>query len=115
MNDGGNLIVLCFETSLPTLLLSRNNFFDISDQYANPRNATAGFMNRKDWNSSDISKISFISYSILGSQFNKDDQFKLLNKLGFITAWNTTLVDIDYSSIADILFKYATQNFEYET
>ena len=97
------------------LIITQDNFFDISDQYANPRNATAGFMNRKDWNSSDISKISFISYSILGSQFNKDYQFKLLNKLGFITAWNTTLVDIDYSSIADILFKYATQNFEYET
>lgn len=61
------------------------------DTDTNKRNICAGYMNSKYWKKDDIKKISFIPYTILGDSYNKDQQFSLLEKLGFNVAWHTNI------------------------
>jgi len=52
--------------------------------FANPRNATAGIINRKDaGNSKELKFIKFVAYSILGKKYTKIEQFNILRDLGF--------------------------------
>lgn len=82
----------------------------------NKRNICAGYMNSKYWNKEDIQKISFIPYTILGDTYNKDEQFKLLEKLGFNVVW---YIDVDLkqydntSSLNTYLTSCAKQNHLY--
>ena len=91
----------------------------------NPRNVCAGIMNRKrtskEWNEADLYKITFIPYTVLGDEYTKAEQFQLLKDCGFQTTWNTTLQGYTYellkkdpAALADLMFKYATQDLPYE-
>ena len=101
------------------LVILKKDFSEIEESFANPRNAVAGIVNRKDWVKEDVSNVSFIAYTVLGSEFTKEEQFKLLEGWGFKTAWNKTFSKDYFSSkgldVVEELFKYASQSFEYET
>lgn len=94
-----------------------NSDFEGVDSKSNPRNYTAGVVNRKDWSPEDVSKLSFICYTILGKKYKKDEQFKLLKKLGFTTAWNSVIITSEYkdNELIDKLTECAFQEFPYET
>lgn len=97
------------------LVILKEDFASMSG-FANPRNACAGIMNRKDWSKDDVANVSFIAYTILGTEFRKQDQFSQLLNNGFETAWFENIIDdIDYSTIVDDLKAKAEQGFEYET
>ena len=89
--------------------------------FANARNACAGIMNRKDWNADDVSKITFVAYTILGDKFTKEAQFAYLNSWGgFCVAWNKQFRTYEFlhktaDEVATAMFEYASQEFEYET
>lgn len=89
--------------------------------FANARNACAGIMNRKDWKAADVSKVTFVAYTVLGDKFTKEAQFAHLNSWGgFCVAWNKQFMISDTRNktaeeIADMLFKLASQEFEYDT
>lgn len=69
--------------------------------FANPRNATAGIINRKETtNEKQLACIKFVAYSILGDEYTKGDQFVLLEKLGFETPEAIIIMKND---IADLL------------
>ena len=95
------------------LVILKDDFAKMSG-FANPRNAVAGLMGRKDWTAEDIKNVSFIAYTILGDGFTKSGQFKTLKLWGFKTAWNTE-IERPYSKIVDELFELASQEFDYET
>lgn len=82
-----------------------------------PRNVVAGLVNRKDFSEDDIKCVSFIAYTIMGSNYTKNEQFHLLSSNGFKTAWNTTISydELSNDDIADVLFNFATMVFEYDT
>lgn len=82
--------------------------------FSNPRNAVAGLMNQKEFDINDMSKVSFVAYTVLGPAYTKEQQFEILNSFGFETAWNIIL-DYDKNTIVEELFNYANQQFEYET
>ena len=101
------------------LVILKDDFAKMTG-FANARNACAGIMNRKDWKAEDISKVTFVAYTILGKEFCKEEQFALLSAWGgFKVAWN-----INYSSKyyyydrklepADELFALVSQDFEYD-
>ena len=101
------------------LVILKDDFAKMSG-FANPRNACAGIMNRKDFLLEDVSCVTFVAYTILGQQFEKDEQFALLEAWGgFKVAWHK-----DYSSkyyfkvrslsAADEFFALVQQDFEYE-
>ena len=100
------------------LVILKEDFLGM-DGFANPRNACAGIMNRKDFSTEELSGISFIAYTILGERYTKSEQFSVLESNGFKTAWH---IEVDKDDIAaddvnlvDRLFWFATQDFEYDT
>ena len=97
------------------LVILKSNFEKVSDKFANPRNATAGIMNRKDWTAEELSLVSFVPYTILGNAYSKKEQFSKLEEIGFKTAWhiNIAKADID-TAIVEKLLNFLKQDFEYE-
>ena len=99
------------------LVILKDDFATMSG-YANPRNACAGIFNRKDSTIDELSKISFIAYTILGTKYTKSEQFEVLSN-DFKTAWNTELnpvvIEDNGEDISDVLFELANQDHEYET
>ena len=95
--------------------------FEGMEGFANPRNACAGIVNRKDFTPDEMQCISFIAYTILGDRYTKSEQFDILSKVGklsdgwFKVAWHTELDVSDDSDLVETLFSLATQDFEYET
>lgn len=70
----------------------------------NYRNVCAGIMNRKEWTKEDISHISFVPYTILGDEYTKNEQFKLLEDLGFNAAWHRNVaIGTDVFKATDLL------------
>lgn len=103
------------------LVILKNDFETMKDKYANPRNACAGIMNRKDgdkkFNENELRCVSFIPYTILGNQYTKEEQFGFLEDSGFNVAWNNFLEKgkID-DTIVDRLFEIASKDvLPYET
>jgi len=102
------------------LVIFKDDFAKMSG-FANARNACAGIMNRKDWNADDVSKITFVAYTILGDKFTKEAQFAYLNSWGgFCVAWNKQFRTYEFlyksaDEVAKTMFEYASQEFEYET
>jgi DNA ligase (NAD+) len=100
------------------LVILKNDFATMSDEFANPRNACAGIMNRKEFDTSDISKVSFVAYTILGKEFSKEIQLEKLSEFGFIVTYNKKIIEQELSSIENIseyLFEIANIEHDYET
>lgn len=97
------------------LVILRDDFANMSG-FANPRNACAGIMNRKEWNKEDVSKVTFVAYTILGNKYSKSEQFNILEKLGFNVAWHLDQKydSSDFSSLMDMLIEKANSFFDYE-
>ena len=85
---------------------------DMPDSSTNRRNVCAGFMNKIDWNKDEISKVSFIPYTILGDKYTKTEQFNILNDLGFKTAWYEN-VDVNMNNLSEYLTSKAKVDHEY--
>lgn len=62
--------------------------------FANPRNATAGIINRKESNSKELKYVKFVAYTILGKEYTKLEQFDLLKELGFELSGEMILDDM---------------------
>ena len=91
------------------LVMFDNDFVEYADKYANPRNFTAGVIGRKEV-TDEVSKISFVAYTIFGDKFTKKEQFEVLERNGFFTAWHKSF------TIAELQIKTARgfQNFNDE-
>lgn len=102
------------------LVIMREDFESIKDKYANPRNAVAGIMNRKDgdkkFNEFEARLVSFVPYTILGNQYTKSEQFAFLEDAGFNVAWHA-LIDKSGTddTIVDWLFDTAQDELPYDT
>ena len=105
------------------LVILRSDFDGIKYKYANPRNACAGIMNRKDgdkkFNEAEARLVSFVPYTILGNQYAKEEQFGILKDMGFMVADNVVVnpngQDWRGDDIVDWLFKTAQEELPYET
>lgn len=100
------------------LVCFKGDFEQVKGTYANPRNFVAGVINRKDgdkkFNVSELGLITFVPYTILGHDYTKAEQFKMLKEMGFRVADNI-VVDkskIDLNTINDVLFKITSAYVE---
>lgn len=105
------------------LVILKKDFEDMDG--TSPRNVCAGIMNRKrtskEWNEYDLSRVTFIPYTVLGDEYTKAEQFQLLKDCGFNITWHTVLQGYKYEqlrkdpdALADLMFEYATQELPYE-
>ncbi len=86
---------------------------EIVDSDTNYRNVCAGYMNSKYWKKEEISKVSFIPYTILGDKYTKNEQFELLEKLGLNVAWHKN-IDPKQENLQEALTNYAKIQHEYD-
>lgn len=96
------------------------NDFEKMEGFANPRNATSGLMNKKDWKKEEIEKITFVPYTILGDNYTKKEQFEILEKCGFKTAWHLTIKKEeaerkDFQNVLLGITQTAASSLDYET
>ena len=104
------------------LVIFKSDFEGIKDKYKNPRNACAGICNRKmgdkKFNVDELRLVSFVPYTILGYEYTKEEQFAILEKLGFNVAKNFTIDKSEIKDdINDVLFKQTTdwtESLDYE-
>lgn len=82
------------------------------DSATNLRNVCAGWMNQKYWTADTVSKVSFIPYTILGGKYTKNEQFRILESLGFKTAWHEA-VDPDTEDLCAALTEKAKLSHGY--
>ena len=105
------------------LVCFKVDFEQVKGTYANPRNFVSGVINRKDgdkkFSTEELGLITFVPYTILGHDYTKVEQFKILKEMGFRVADNI-VVDkskIDLNTINDVLFKITStyvENLPYE-
>lgn len=89
---------------------------DTNGKFANARNACAGIMNRKDWSKDEVKFITFVPYTVLGQEYNKCEQFKILSSIeGMKPAWHVDVIKDNLTDIPHQLFDYASQDFSYTT
>jgi len=62
--------------------------------FANARNATAGIVGRKEV-TDDLKHITFVAYTIFGKKFTKKEQFEILERNGFFTAWHKSFTVVE--------------------
>lgn len=104
------------------LVCFKSDFEIIKGKYANPRNFTAGCMNRKmgdkKFNVDELRLISFVPYTILGYKYTKYEQFAILEEFGFNVAKNLMVDKSEIKDdINDVLFKQTTdwtESLDYE-
>lgn len=89
--------------------------FEKMTGFANARNAVAGIMGRKDWNPEDVRHVTFVPYTILGSDFSKRQQFDFLRDEAFCYApnWSFPKSAIEEDGFIDKLFGIANSNYGY--
>lgn len=88
--------------------------------FANPRNATAGIIGRKEI-TDELTQISFVAYTVFGTKFTKKEQFEILERNGFFTAWHKsfTIAELQiktakgFENFNDELRGYVKQGFPY--
>lgn len=101
------------------LVILKDDFSKIK-KFANARNGVAGIMGRKDWIPEDVENVTFVAYTILGNDFTKSEQFKLLElDGGFKVAWNKTFDSIwlseNIDKVVDKLVELANVDYGYDT
>ena len=83
------------------LVILKKDFEDMDG--TSPRNVCAGIMNRKrtskEWNEYDLSRVTFVPYTVLGDEYTKAEQFQLLKDCGFNTTWHTVLQGYKYEQL----------------
>lgn len=102
------------------LVILKDDFIRLNEsfdgKFANARNACAGIVNRKDWTTDEVKYITFVPYTILGTAYAKDEQFKILDSMeGMVPAWHIDVNVIDVEEIPDKLYEYASKEFAYDT
>lgn len=101
------------------LVILHDDFKNVTGNAA--RNVVSGLVGRKDWRPADIKCITFVAYAVLGDKLTKDEQFKFLEKNGFMTADHVdiTIEDIEKinedAGIAEHLFTLASKSRPYDT
>lgn len=84
------------------IIMSKQNFEKIKDQYKNARNTIAGLVNSKNF-SIDVAKLTdFIGYSLVHPKYKQEEQMKKLEEWEFPTVTYKITKDLDN----DMLSKY---------
>ena len=105
------------------LVIFIEDFKQYANEYANSRNLTAGFIGKKEIVPEELSHISFVAYTIFGTQYTKEEQFEILERNGFFTAWHKSISiaelqvksAVTFDRVNEELKSYVKQDLPYET
>lgn len=95
------------------LIMSRDNFNKIKDQYKNSRNTVSGVVNSKVFDKNIAKMIDFIAYSILNPIFTQEEQMKELKKWKINTVIYKVYKELTEKTLEDYL-KDRRKSSEYD-
>lgn len=86
------------------LIVSRENFKKISDQYKSPRMGVNGIIKRKTINKDLLKYVDFVGYSVVEPRMKQTEQYQQLQKWGFKTThYNSDIKKITINSMVELL------------
>lgn len=87
------------------LIISKNNFKKINQDFKNARNAVAGLVNSKNY-SIDVARLTdFVAYSVINPRYKKTDEMKKLKEWGFIVSEFRITKNLDNQDLSEYLVK----------
>ena len=95
------------------LIMSRNNFNKIKDQYKNSRNTVSGVVNSKTFDKNLAKMVDFVAYSILNPSLKQEEQMKQLKKWNINTVTYKMYKELTEKTLEDYL-KDRRKNAEYD-
>ena len=86
------------------LIISRENFKKISDQYKSPRMGVNGIIKRKTINKTLLKYVDFVGYSVVEPRMKQTEQYQQLQKWGFKTThYHSGIKKITVNSMVELL------------
>lgn len=77
------------------IMMSRDMFEEVSDQYRNPRNTVSGIVNSDQPDERMIKRLQLICYQVIEPRMNQVEQFREIESLGLNAAWNRLVTKND--------------------
>ena len=95
------------------LIISKNNFNNIKNEFKNARNAISGIINNKNPEKRLMKYVDFIAYNIIYPIMTQKEQYIKLKELGFNTVFNKHYKNINVEELKE-LTNERKNNGEYE-
>lgn len=87
------------------LIISKNKFKKISNQYSNARNTVSGVVNAKHYNRRVAKMVDFVAYAVLNPNYRIEKQMRKLGEWNVPTVHHKTVDTIDNNMLSDYLIK----------
>jgi len=94
-----NIIAFRGELIIPTKIFEKN----WADKLKNPRNSVSGLVNSKTINPDLAKDTNLVLYEIVDPIFKIEDQFKIINELGFKTVKSKKVTEINFNILSEYL------------
>ena len=94
-----NIIAFRGELIIPTKVFEKN----WADKLKNPRNSVSGLVNSKTINPDLAKDTNLVLYEIVDPIFKIEDQFKIINELGFKTVKSKKVTEINFNILSEYL------------
>jgi len=86
------------------LIISKENFKKISDQYKSPRMGVNGIIKRKTINKNLLKYVDFVGYSVVEPRMKQTEQYQQLQQWGFKTThYHSNISKITINSMVNLL------------
>lgn len=95
------------------IIISKEDFKQISNIMKNARNAVAGLVNSKTIDKNLVKICQFIAYAIINPSYKQEEQMKLLQDYGFKVVNYKIVKQLNYKMLSDYLID-RRQNSEFE-
>ena len=81
--------------------------------FSNSRNFVSGVINSKSPGSQKLGHVDFVAFELIKPELKPSDQFKYLDKCGFIVARNENNYEVSNGYLSDVLINWRN-SYEYE-
>ena len=95
------------------LIISKNNFNKIKNEFKNARNAISGIINNKNPEKRLMKYVDFVAYNIVSPIMTQKEQYNKLKELGFNVVYNKHYKNIDVDELKKLTDE-RKNNGEYE-
>ena len=89
------------------ILVSKENYIKVKDEFANPRSFVAGMSNQKDFSKKEdyLKLVDFVVYELIEPIMKPSEQMEFLNDLGFRVVRNEIREKINFNDLSSYMLE----------
>jgi DNA ligase (NAD+) len=89
------------------ILVSKENYIKVKDEFANPRSFVAGMSNQKDFSKKEeyLKLVDFVVYELIEPIMKPSEQMEFLKDLGFQVVRNEIRTNINFNDLSSIMLE----------